>query len=721
MMIPSFKQHFSAVAFRLSLRFFGDVVPVTFSADLPSLLHGLAGKLLSRYDWARSLCTSILVEDVGGHAKNRFTLSMLERCSVMSPHAWTLQTAQTPSSILGQQVAAPYGAYHMTWACRSYASCALQVASDDDVTGPKRRRKGSRATGYTSCRRKSRPVLKGSRRGVGKKLGRPVATKQLLPKVSDVLGSPGSRPTKPNVVVQGTKCRQGGVVLQAEAADRELTKQLRRVLDQTAWDPSKAQKVILRLKRNLRPLHVCQVLKCEVEVEKALLLFRWAGKEKGYSHSPDVYFEILRILGDAGNFKEAWCILDEIFQQEGTIWEGTLMTLVKSYLKCGMVDEAVHAFYAMDKYGCKPSVSAWNLVLEFVVSTSLQQAFEVFGRMQVAGCVPNSRTYNLLIDCLGREEKVDAAVNLFQEMKMRNCCPDAATYSIMIGLLGRNNKADAAYGIFAEMLEEGCEPNVVVYNTVLDVLGKACKWHLVQTAFKQMSDRGIVPDVWSYSILANCFGKVGKMEEAYKVIRDMRLKGRYPNIVTLNTFLGNLGKMGRIDTSMRLFEQMKLTGHHPCVVTYNTLISMFGKIGKTHRAHELFQEMKARGVVPSIRTYNILLDAFRWSGQQGKVLQLFAEMKENGHVPTVVTYTALVQTFGGTGDFAGALRTLQEMDSQGCAPDEVLFRVLGKCLERKGRWKASSKLYDTLENGGPFQALRELPHILSSACGENQV
>ncbi len=365
-----------------------------------------------------------------------------------------------------------------------------------------------------------------------------------------------------------------------------------RILAKGMWGPDK-EALLRSLSVDVRPSYVCKVLKRQRNSDMASKFFNWAEVQPGFSHNSCTYHAMIGILGKEKRYEDIEALLKSMQKRDRKVTPEIYIGLARCYGSAGLLEKAIEALNRLKDVGCKPSVAAYNSLIDALAKAGFRQkALAVYKVMGQSRLQPDTYTFNILMHAFKNTKDLDSVCKLFEEMRNQNCEPDVVTFSTLIDALCKAGEVDKAAFIFEEMKHRGCCPNVVTFNSLIHGMGKA-----------------------------------NHIDKALELFEEMRTRGLVISTVTYNTLLYGLGISGRVHTALNLFKAMLERGLMPDVITYSSLIQGLGMAGRASEARKLFDEARDRGHAVDGSIYNVLVDVLCKADRLDEAWQVFGQME----------------------------------------------------------------------------------------------
>lgn len=290
----------------------------------------------------------------------------------------------------------------------------------------------------------------------------------------------------------------------------------------------------------------------------------------------------------------------------------TYTTLMKGYVQCGRLKDAIQILVAM------------------------QNAHD-------PGSIPNTVTYTTAMSALIKLGLLDEARSILQEMSAQNVPANLVTYNTLLNGFCTSQQIDKAVALLDDMAKNGMQPDVVSYNILINGCIKSDDNGRALEMFHKMRGAGILPSAISYTTLITAFGRNAQPALAAQVFAEMTKDERVKvDVVAWNAYIEAFCKAGQMSNARKAFLDMKQAGIQPSVATYNSLVRGHAASGN-HQSGEvlvLWKEISERieakqgdGVVPlkpDEGLLNCLVDTCVRAGFFQKAIEVVACIERHG-------------------------------------------------------------------------------------------
>ncbi|KQK08575.1 pentatricopeptide repeat-containing protein At3g49240, mitochondrial [Brachypodium distachyon] len=206
-------------------------------------------------------------------------------------------------------------------------------------------------------------------------------------------------------------------------------------------------------------------------------------------------------------------------------------------------------------------------------------------------------SYNMVLDALGRNGKLEDAVQLFDRMckehdPPRRIAVNLGSFNVMVDAYCRAERFQDAVEVFGKMGEKRCSPDALSYNNLIDWLGRNELVGEAEGLYNEMGERSINPDEYTYVLLIESCLKVDRVDDAVGYFNKMFDVGLRPNANAFNKVIGGLVKVDRLDEAHRFFDLMPEKEVKPNIASYELLLRAYTDVARLDDAIKM-----AKGVL----------------------------------------------------------------------------------------------------------------------------
>ncbi|KAG5184454.1 hypothetical protein JKP88DRAFT_176600 [Tribonema minus] len=246
-------------------------------------------------------------------------------------------------------------------------------------------------------------------------------------------------------------------------------------------------------------------------------------------------------------------------------------------------------------------------------------ALELLHKMEREGFGWTLRARGTVLQALGKDGRLNAALHLIDEMEQRNFSPTDLDYLVLIVACARGKSGMRAG-------DRGGSEQALEF-------------------LQRMQDKGPVPDIRHYNAAMKVCVTKGDSAKAISMFQSARDQGMQPNIRSWGALLDAIGKAGQVAEMMAWYgEMLAIGGVLPDLVIMTTLLDNAGKAGEVRIAEGIWSETRDRQLAPNNRTYNALINCYATARQPDKAEGVLAEMVQSAAVkPDAISFNRCVK------------------------------------------------------------------------------
>ncbi|KAL6978069.1 hypothetical protein U1Q18_047819 [Sarracenia purpurea var. burkii] len=211
----------------------------------------------------------------------------------------------------------------------------------------------------------------------------------------------------------------------------------------------------------------------------------------------------------------AWNLFSQTKRRDTVIWS----TMIAGFVHCGMPDEAIAVFQAMNQAQNKPNaVTVLNLLDACSVSAELKRSKSAHGIAIRRGLAVDVAVGTAILDMYSKCGAIEASERVFHQIP----CKNIVSWSAMIAAYGMNGLPHQALALLHKMKAHCLKPNPV---TMLSVLSACSHGGLIEEGlsfFKELvQDHGVELKLEHYSCMVDLLARAGKLEIAMELVKKM--------------------------------------------------------------------------------------------------------------------------------------------------------------------------------------------------------
>uniref|UniRef100_A0ACD5VII5 Uncharacterized protein n=1 Tax=Avena sativa TaxID=4498 RepID=A0ACD5VII5_AVESA len=381
----------------------------------------------------------------------------------------------------------------------------------------------------------------------------------------------------------------------------------------------------------------CDCRRPETALEHFRLLLK---DESPVLPSPTTYRILARSLAENGKLDLALELKDGMLERGLVAPDPQVYAFVMGgFVNAGDGDKAVSLYEELkEKLGGGPildGVLYGNLMKGYFLKGMEKEAMDCYSEVLGEGSEVRfgAVSYNMVLDALGRNGRLDDAVQLFDRMctehdPPRRIAANLGSFNVMVDAYCRVERFQDAIEVFGKMGEKRCTPDALSYNSLIDWLGKNELVGEAEGLYKEMGERGINPDEYTYVLLIESCFRVDKVDDAVGYFNKMFDVGLRPNTNAFNKVIDGLVKVDRIDEAQGFFDLMPEKEVKPNIASYELLLRAYTNVARLDDAMKMAKGILLdESVVLSDELKALLEEALEKEGRNGDMEKLYEDVE----------------------------------------------------------------------------------------------
>ncbi|KAK1312891.1 putative pentatricopeptide repeat-containing protein [Acorus calamus] len=267
--------------------------------------------------------------------------------------------------------------------------------------------------------------------------------------------------------------------------------------------------------------------------------------------------------------------------------------IIGRWARLGRVDEVKRSLKLMIGDGLSPDCLSFGLIIECLGrNRRIDDAVSVFERMEEMGCVADTNVYNAMISNFVSVGDVDECLRYYKCMDGVNCVPDVGTYHRVIGALLKVRRVADALEIFDEMLGSGICPNTGLITSFIEPLCIYGPPHAAIIVYKKARGVGCEISLKAYKLLLMRLARFGKCKMLLEVWKHMQDSGYSSDKEVYDHIVDGLCNVGQLDNAIRVMEEALRNGFYPSRIVYKKLRKKLLNKNEVETAYNLFKKVK---------------------------------------------------------------------------------------------------------------------------------
>ncbi|KAK7387606.1 hypothetical protein VNO78_28522 [Psophocarpus tetragonolobus] len=257
--------------------------------------------------------------------------------------------------------------------------------------------------------------------------------------------------------------------------------------------------------------------------------------------------------------------------------------------------------------------------------------------------------------------------------------------ALISGLVQSGNGVEA-FHVFLEMRHEGVSvTDPLVLSSVVGACANLALWELGKQIHALVITLGYESCLFISNALIDMYAKCSDLVAAKYIFCEMCRK----DVVSWTSIIVGTAQHGQAEEALALYDGMVLSGVKPNEVTFVGLIHACSHAGLVSKGKALFRSMvEDCGITPSLQHYTCLLDLFSRSGHLDEAENLVRAMPVNPDEPT---WAALLSACKHHGNTQMAVRIANHLLNLKLE-DPSSYILLSNVYAGAGMWKNVSKV-----------------------------
>ncbi|KAK8952965.1 Pentatricopeptide repeat-containing protein [Platanthera guangdongensis] len=484
--------------------------------------------------------------------------------------------------------------------------------------------------------------------------------------------------------------------------------------------------------RRVTPDIVSEVLRSRPLLPASIYtrFFRWAGRQKGFSHTFASYNALAYSLSASGLFRAADQIPELMLAHGKSPSEKQLEILIRFHADARRPLRVFHLYQKMrSEFGVSPGRTfLYNRIIDSLVNCGrLDLGLAVYDDLRSdEGLKEDAVTFTIICKGFCRAGRIDELIHLLDRMRSEVCRPDLFAYTAMIKILTAEGNLDGSLRIWDEMAKDGVEADAMAYSTLIVGLSKSGRMEKGEKLFRAMKRKGFLIERSVYCALVEGYVAGGKVESGFQIFKEMVDDGYRADLDIYDSLIRGCCTAGRFDNAFKLFELVISEGIDPEFTTVSPLLVGYADADQIHNFFQFLDRLYVLGL-PAMdflsSFFTVFLErALHKIKEVKKALTLFYELKSSDHLkPDSCTYSLAISCISDIGDADEACSYFNMMKENSWTPAVSAYVSLVRGLCVAGEIDAAMIVVrDCLGNvtGGPMEFKYSLRVVDACCSGE---
>jgi pentatricopeptide repeat protein len=306
--------------------------------------------------------------------------------------------------------------------------------------------------------------------------------------------------------------------------------------------------------------------------------------------------------------------------------------LINACIKNDKIEKAFELFQEMNKAGIALNIILYTTLIKAYSRTkNVNKVLEIFEKMKEdKNNQPNNITYNSVLDCLVRNDYLEAAEKVLSELSSHMTLkPDIISFSTLIK--GYLSKKDLGKPIeLLKMMEIlDIKPDEVLLNSLLDGCDKMSEYKHAVQIFTHVR-KFIYPSLMSFSIMMKVYGKLGNYEESKKLMSELRKNKEKISLIIYTCYMRTCFNSKKPDEAMDIFKEITSKRLNPDEVTFKTLIIGFSNMKCVNYIYTALDASLTTKKALKYEVYEKALNCISSTCNEEEIIQLIQRIKSLG-------------------------------------------------------------------------------------------
>ncbi|XP_021811579.1 pentatricopeptide repeat-containing protein At4g14050, mitochondrial isoform X1 [Prunus avium] len=375
-------------------------------------------------------------------------------------------------------------------------------------------------------------------------------------------------------------------------------------------------------------------------------------------------------------------------------------TLLDTYGKCGLVEDALHLF---DEMPHRDHVSWASILTAHNQANMPHRTLSMFPAMfESDGLQPDHFVFASVVKACSSLGAVRQGKQVHARFFLSPFCVDDVVKSSLVDMYAKCGLPDNARAAFDSILSK----SVISWTAMISGYARSGR---KSDAF-EMFERLPVKNLFSWTALISGLVQSGHGVDALYLFIEMRREGVHiVDPLVLSSIVGACANLAVLELGKQVHSLVIRLGYESCLFISNALVDMYAKCSDILAAKDIFGRMHQRDVV----SWTSIIVGAAQHGQAEKALSLYDEMVAVGIKPNEVTFVGLIYACSHVGLVSkGRALFRSMMEDYGISPSLQHYTCFLDLLSRSGHLGEASNVIDSM----PFEPDEPTWAALLSAC-----